>query len=193
MSIDYSNPDRRPLNAGIWAKEELGFYIEPRWCSERLFEVEQFPGGVWDPFCGIGRIPEAAQHAGHQTVATDIINRGYPAFNEAIDFFHCRNSRAANIVTNPAFHLCGPELVEHALRLTVGKVAMIWLLRRLNAARWIRNTPLARIYLLSPRPSMPPGLVLLAGEKPGGGTQDFVWLIWRDAHIGTRDDALASS
>jgi len=33
---------------------------------------------------------------------------------------------------------------------------MIWLARRLNAARWLANTPLTRVYLMSPRPSMPP-------------------------------------
>jgi hypothetical protein len=175
---------RRPLNAGVWAKEQLGFYIEPTWCSARLFAVEQFSESVWDPFCGIGRIPESAQHAGHRTIATDILNRGYPGFDEAIDFFQCRRFRAPNIVTNPVFHLCGPELVEHSLKLTTDKVAMIWLLRRLNAARWLRNTPLARIFLLVPRPSMPPGQVIIAGEKAGGGTQDFVWLVWRHGHVG---------
>ena len=61
---------------------------------------------------------------------------------------------------------------------------MIWLLRRLNAARWLASTPLSRIYLLSPRPSMPPGHVILAGEEPGGGKQDFVWLVWDHEHQG---------
>jgi hypothetical protein len=61
---------------------------------------------------------------------------------------------------------------------------MIWLTRRLNAARWLANTPLARIYLLTPRPSMPPGEVILRGEKPGGGTQDFCWLVFSHRHKG---------
>jgi len=58
------------------------------------------------------------------------------------------------------------------------------LLRRLNAAHWLRDTPLARIYLLTPRPSMPPGHVILAGEKPGGGSQDFCWLVFFHKHKG---------
>src|SRR5215831_7367744 len=61
---------------------------------------------------------------------------------------------------------------------------MIWLTRRLNAARWLAETPLARVYLLTPRPSMPPGQVILAGEKPGGGTQDFCWLVFDHAYKG---------
>jgi hypothetical protein len=50
------------------------------------------------------------------------------------------------------------------LELVPGKIAMIWLARRLNAARWLQDTPLARVYLLTPRPSMPPGHVILAGR-----------------------------
>jgi len=49
---------------------------------------------------------------------------------------------------------------------------------------WLVNSPLARVYLLTPRPSMPPGQVILAGEKPGGGTQDFVWLVFERDHVG---------
>jgi hypothetical protein len=61
---------------------------------------------------------------------------------------------------------------------------VVWLARRLNAARWLAATPLARVYLLTPRPSMPPGHVIAAGEKPGGGTQDFVWLVWDHDYAG---------
>jgi hypothetical protein len=71
------------------------------------------------------------------------------------------------------------------LKLGIDAIAMIWLARRLNAARWLANTPLARVYLLTPRPSMPPGRVIEAGEKPGGGKQDFVWLVWRCGHVGS--------
>ena len=68
-----STPDRRPLAAHIWAKEEHGFYIEPQWCSERLFEVEKFNGAIWDPACGIGRVAEAARRAGYRAIATDMV------------------------------------------------------------------------------------------------------------------------
>jgi len=51
-------------------------------------------------------------------------------------------------------------------------------------ADWLADTPLARVYLLTPRPSMPPGQVIEAGEKPEGGKQDFVWLVWRRGYVG---------
>jgi len=32
---------------------------------------------------------------------------------------------------------------------------------------------------------MPPGQVILAGEKPCGGTQDFAWLVFDHTHKGS--------
>lgn len=40
-------------------------------------------------------------------------------------------------------------------------------------------------WLMTPRPSMPPGHVIARGEKPGGGKMDFCWLVWdRSYHQG---------
>jgi hypothetical protein len=47
---------RRPLNAHVWDKDPDGFYVEPEWVSERLFDVEQFTGGIWDPCAGLGAL-----------------------------------------------------------------------------------------------------------------------------------------
>ena len=175
----------RPLGAHVWAKDKLGFYVEPQWCPERLFAVQKFVGAVCDPACGLGRIPEAARAAGYATYATDLVDRGYRHFSGCADFLRCDQPHANNIVCNPPFNACD-QFVRHALALTngTGKVAMIWLGRRLNAAHWLADTPLARIYLLTPRPSMPPGEVILRGEKPGGGTQDFCWLVFSHRHKG---------
>jgi hypothetical protein len=182
----FDSSDHRPLVAHIWNKEPDGFYVEPEWCSVRLFEIESFDGTIWDPACGIGRIAEAARRAGYRTIATDIVDRGCPQFDGALDFLEdCGRIPAANnIVSNPPFTQCD-QFVHRALELVTGKVAMIWLTRRLNAARWLQDTPLARVYLLTPRPSMPPGRLILAGEKPGGGTQDFCWLVWCRRWVGS--------
>ena len=61
---------------------------------------------------------------------------------------------------------------------------MICLVRRLNAAHWLQAMPLRHIYLLTPRPSMPPGKWIAAGNKPGGGTQDFCWLLFERDYEG---------
>jgi len=178
----FAPSDHRPLAAHIWIKEPDGFYVEPQWVDERLFDVEPFVGTIMDPACGTGRIIDAARAIGYQTIATDIVDRGYEHFDGIADFL-CRDRRVANIVCNPPYFI-SREFALHALRLARRKVAMIWLMRRLNAARWLESTPLAHVYLLTPRPSMPPGHVIAAGEKPGGGSQEFVWLVWERGHIG---------
>jgi hypothetical protein len=174
--------DQRPRASHIWPKDPLGFYVEPAWCSTRLFEVESFIGPMQDPACGFGNIPEAALLAGYQVIATDLIDREYRGFDAIADFLSTLD-KVANTVCNPPYSSFR-NFALHALKVTTGKVAMISLVRRLNAAHWLRDTPLARIYFLSPRPSMPPGSVIAAGEKPGGGKQDFCWLVWDRAHVG---------
>lgn len=180
----FDDKNRRPLAAHVWRKEANGFYVEPQWCSERLFAVEKFTRTVWDPACGLGRISEAARRVGYITYATDIVNRGYHYFDQALNFLLCERCLADSVISNPPFEICD-LFVRHALKLGAEAVAMIWLARRLNAARWLADTPLARIYLLTPRPSMPPGHVIETGRKPGGGKQDFVWLVWRRSHAGS--------
>jgi hypothetical protein len=155
-------------NSHIFERAENDWYVEAAWCAERLFEVETFPGTVWDPACGGGTIPEAARRAGYTVHASDIVDRGYrDAYR--LDFLRSE-ARHASIVTNPPFNKAG-QFVRHALGLAE-KVAIIFPVARLNAANWIKGTPLRRAWFLTPRPSMPPGRVLAAGEKPGGGKTD---------------------
>lgn len=174
---------RKAENSHIWEREQHEHYVEPEWCSKRLFDVEKFDGLIWDPCCGFGRIPLAARAAGYGALAGDIVNRGYPEMGEPKDFLKNRTAGLYNIVCNPPFDIF-KEFALHALDQDAPKVAMIWLVRTLPAARWLRETPLARIHLLTPRPSMPPGHVIAAGEKPGGGKQDFCWLVWDKQHTG---------
>ena len=82
-----------------------------------------------------------------------------------------------NLVFNPPFDLAR-EFALQALLLARNKVAMIFPTARLNAASWLEGTPLVRVWLMTPRPSMLPGARVKAGEKPGGGKSDYVWLVW---------------
>lgn len=57
----------------------------------------------------------------------------------------------------------------------------------MNSARrgaWLETTPFSRVWLLAPRPSMPPGTVIEAGVKPGNGTVDFAWFVWSRGYEG---------
>lgn len=175
--------------AHIFDREVHEHYVEPEWCSKRLFEAEQFDGPIWDPCCGFGRIPEAARAAGHFIHASDIADRGYdphpdmPGGMKCIkDFFKCQLG-CKNIVGNPPFNIF-KRFALHALEMSTHKVAMLWIVPRLNAAGWLQGTPLARVWLLTPRPSMPPGHVITDGGKVTGDTRDFCWLVFSHGHKG---------
>ena len=155
------------------------WYIEPHWCSQRLFEVEEFKGSIYDPACGSGRIVEAAMRAGFDGIGADIVDRGV---GYQRDFFK-ETGRYRNIVSNPPFDTI-EGFTLRALALATHKVAMIMPTARLNAARWLEGTPLRRVWLLTPRPSMPPGHVIMAGGKAAGGKSDYCWLVFEHGYRG---------
>ena len=171
-------------DANLWKRDEHDWYVEPSWTSKRLFEEEVFHGTIWDPACGGGRIIREAQKAGFDTRATDIVDRS-PICQE-VDNFLSRLDYAENIVSNPPFGIAD-DFVKHALFLAVNKVAMLLPTKWMNSdtrGRWLRTTPLYRVWLLTPRPSMPPGAVVATGAKVGGGTVDFAWFVWLRGYDG---------
>jgi hypothetical protein len=175
-STNGSGGKRRRL-AHIWEKEAHEHYVEPHWVGRRLFDVEDFDRSepVLDPCAGFGRIPEAAQAAGYRTLAADIVDRGFPGC-EIQDFFD-RKCMPASGVINPPFN--GAEAIaRHAFEIGAHKLALLFPIARLNAAHWLRDLPLKRIWLLTPRPPMPPGSYITAGHKPQGGRVDFTWLVF---------------
>jgi hypothetical protein len=179
----------KSLRAHIWPREQAGHYVEPEWCSIRLFEEEWFgPAGslVFDPAAGWCRIPKAAAAAGYTALGADIVDRrlnrqmldGSIAFATG-DFLERPPIPAVHsIVCNPPFNHI-QAFCERALEIATHKVAMLVPLRRLPAARWLGGLPLETVWVMTPRPSMPPGSYIAAGNKPGGGSQDFCWLVFR--------------
>jgi hypothetical protein len=175
------NLQPRRLRAHLWARERFSHYVEPGWVARRLFDVEHFDGGLHDPACGFGRIVQAAWEIGLDATGADIVDRGFG--DTGIDFLTDTTPRT-NICCNPPFNIVR-KFIAHALEVTTGKVAAIMPVPRLNAAHWLQDTPLARVWLLTPRPSMPPGHVIARGEKPGGGKEDFAWLVWIRDYAGS--------
>jgi hypothetical protein len=174
----------RPRNTHIWARDALEFYTEPCWVDKRLFEVERFTGIIHDPFCGSGRVIDAARAHGYQTIATDAVDRGYEHFDRVLDFFQDDVELLGNnIITNPPYAFLR-ESAERGLDLGADVVAMICPMPRLPAAHWLQRLPLARIHALTPRPSMPPGDLVAAGMKAAGGRPEFCWLVFRRDHFG---------
>jgi hypothetical protein len=179
---------RKDRAAGIWEREANEHYVEAEWCSVRLFDEEEF-GAIHDPCCGFGRIVKSAWSHGLSATGADLIDRGFEKGGVA-DFFGC-DQLLDCVVCNPPFNRF-QDFALHALKLSLRKVAMIWQVPRLNAAGgWLKETPLRRIWFMTPRPSMPPGCVVSHGvglhgepQKVGGGTQDFCWLVWEHGYVG---------
>jgi hypothetical protein len=161
-------------NAHLWERHPEDYYIEPEWCSRRLFEAEKFAGAVRDPSCGSGRIVRAARAAGLVAFGADIVRRSSEC-DEIRDYLSDEIDRD-NIVSNPPFGVAD-AFARHALVHSRYKVVL------LLPTKWM-NSALARVYLLSPRPSMPPGPVIEAGIKAGNGTTDYAWFVWHHGHEG---------
>jgi hypothetical protein len=180
-----TKPLRGPLRkreSHLWARDPNDWYVEPPWCSERLFDVEQFLGEVWDPACGGGNIVLSARAKGLTAVGSDLIGRGA---GTVANFFDYENA-CDNIVSNPPFGVA-ERFVKHALGLAHRTVAMLlpanWV-QGDKRSRWLETTPLRRVYFITPRPSMPPGAAIMAGEKPGNGTTDYAWFVWLRGYDG---------
>ncbi len=195
-------------DAHLWVRHPEDYYIEESWCSERLFATEHFEGTIVDPSCGSGRIVlaarahrEKAAKVGDKRITKalgyDIVKRS-KVCNEDLEDFLASDYETDNIVSNPPFGLCAKAstknglkedfaYVKKALATAEKKVALLLPLPWLTGAdkgEWLRTTPLAKVLIITPRPSMPPGPVIEAGLAPGGGTEDFAWMIWERTHRG---------
>ena len=186
--------ETREKNAKVWKRDDLDFYVEEPRASEALFAVEKFVGSIWDPACGGGNIIRAAIAAGYRAIGTDVAVRAGEAswFAGALDFMGTADCLAypsecddlENIATNPPFYRGkGTEaFIRKALQVVKGKVAVFTSIKFLAGATranglFAEHCP-HRIWIVTPRVSCPPGAWLEAGNKAGGGTDDWVWLVW---------------
>lgn len=173
----------KPKAAKVWARQAEDWYVEPVWCNERLFDVEKFEGNVYDPSCGLGRIVDAARKAGYNATGSDIIRRS-PRVMFLNDFIEDEVMPADNIVSNPPFKYCNKapyQYVRKALEASARKTALLLPLNWMTGQKrseFLEETPLYRIYVLAPRPSMPPGEHVVSGQHPGNGTRDFAWFVF---------------
>jgi hypothetical protein len=155
------------------------FYVEPEWCDDALFKAESFTGPIHDPACGIGRIVESAIKAGYIASGSDIVKR---SVTRDFEFDYLNDTEPLhypNIVANPPYRKAR-EFIERALRES-RKCAFLLqygFIFGADRSKWLRDSPLKRVWIVTPRPSMPPGELILTGGKPGGGRVDYVWAIW---------------
>lgn len=195
---------KKPVAAHQYERDRDNFYTEPAWCSGRLFDVEAFEGEIVEPCAGTGNIMRSAQGAGLKVRAYDFRDRGIEGVTPGCNFFEqWPNGHwpADNIVSNPPYGLI-PSIKQRAavgfdriedyflhlsLKRTTRKVALFlpasWL-HSDKRGRWLETLPMSKIYMVGPRPSCPPGRLVMAGMKAGGGKQDFSWFVFDHDHKG---------
>lgn len=192
--------DAEMASAG-YAKSPLDWYVEEHWVTEQLIEAE-LPidgddtwGTVWDPACGGGNVLRSFSRAGWLVWATDIEFRGYASkglfqeldFVGGIEFVRSAAPKGRfSIVSNPPYSYqkgISEAFVRRALELATEKVAMLLPVKwQASQARHKLFTefPPARIWILSERPSMPPGAMVkaLGNAAFKRGKVDYMWVVW---------------
>jgi hypothetical protein len=177
--------------AGRASLEERGpaeLYETPAVAVEALLRVEPLPRRLWEPACGRGAIVKVLRAAGHEVVATDLINYGPPITPPGYygrDFLMERKAPdgCECIITNPPFRLA-QEFVEHALDLCP-RVVMLLRLSFLESDRRrgiLEGCGLARVHVFRNRL---PFMHRDGWKGPKASSAiPYCWFSWDRAHHG---------
>jgi hypothetical protein len=162
-------------------------YETPPVAVRALLQAEQLPHRIWEPACGPGSIVKELRQAGHDVLATDLIDYRSPYQDESgFDFlmpFPMPEGIEA-IVTNPPFKN-GQAFVSRALTLCP-KVIMLLRLAFLESERRrsiLDEASLARVHVFRKR------LPMMHrhgwdGERQANSGMAFAWFVWERFHPG---------
>lgn len=170
-----------PLNQ---RKDDL--YESPPEAVHALLRAERLPHTIWEPACGPGVIVRILRAAGHDVLATDLVDYESPDQGfHGWDFLseHRLPNLVEAIVTNPPFKNAG-EFVAKALELCP-KVIMLLRLAFLESERRtpiLDNGHLARVHVFRKRLPM---MHRHGWEgKYSNSGMAFAWFVWDRAHSG---------
>ena len=149
--------DQRPAfttKRASLAERGHDLYETPPEATLALLEVERLPKRVWEPACGPGAIVTVLRAAGHDVVASDLVDYGDPTHFYRRDFLieHRAPDGIEAIITNPPYKLAD-EFVAHAIGLCP-RVIMLLRLGFLESERRrpiLDNGMLARVYVFRNR------------------------------------------
>ena len=173
-----------PVAKQVWPVDPHNWYVEPAACTAQLIEQEGFLGRSYDPACGQGNIVETLIAMGGDAFGTDVVRRTDAPWFKGVRDFLAPGSVAYhdNLICNPPFFRAkGTEaFIRRALAVTPGKIAIFTDMKFLAGSRrangLYREARPARVYIITPRPSCPPGEYLKAGNKAAGA--DYCWIVW---------------
>jgi hypothetical protein len=174
--------------AGKAALKERGddLYETPVVAVQALLRHERLPRVIWEPACGPGAIVKVLRAAGHQVVASDLVDYGTDLQDHARrDFLFERRAPdgVQAIVTNPPFKLAS-EFVAHALDLCPRVVMLLRLsfIESVSRTAILDGGHLARIHVFKNRLPMM-HRAGWTGPKVSNPTA-FAWFVWNRDHRG---------
>ena len=155
-------------------------YETPDVATLALLRIENLPHRLWEPAAGRGRMVNVLRGAGHEVLASDLLDYGVPTHFARRDFLMEWKlpDGCEAIVTNPPFKLA-EKFVAHALHLCPRVVMLL----RLAFYESMRRTHIleqpcapARIHVFRKR------LPMMhrdgwAGRKANSGMA-FAWFVW---------------
>ncbi len=170
------------------AMRKNDLYETPACATIALMRAEKLPLKLWECAAGRGAIVNVLRIAGHEVLASDLVDYGQPSHFYGRDFLmeHVAPEGCEAIVTNPPFKLAD-EFVRHALRL-VPRVYMLLRLAFLESERRrdiLDGGGLSRVHVFRNR------LPMMhrdgwTGPRASSATP-FAWFVWDRAHVGSTE------
>ena len=151
--------------------------------TRALLLAEPLPKHIWDPCCGTGTIVTELRAAGHEVVASDLVDYGIPITAPGyyrVDFLLERQAPTGceAIVCNPPYKLA-PQFVRHAIELVPITCMLLRLafLESANRMDILEGGQLARVLVFRKR--LPMMHRRNWTGKRASNSIPFAWFIWR--------------
>jgi hypothetical protein len=166
------------------AERGLDCYSTPAVAVEALLRAERLPHWIWEPCAGTGNIVEVLRTAGHATIASDIVDRGFP-LHFVGDFLAQKKVPAGVecILTNPPFKII-TKFVAHALDLCPRAIVLARLafLESERRSEILERRGLARVHVFRKRL---PFMHRDGWKGPRASSAiPFAWFHWSRDHRG---------
>ena len=180
--LDHScQVQRHPL-----AERGDDLYETPPAAVEALLRVEKIPHRVWEPACGPGNIAKVLRAAGHDVLATYLVDYGDPTAFSRRDFLMENKPPPGYgecILTNPPFKLV-EEFVAHAIEICPLVIMLLrWAFYESDRRSDIlEGCGLTRIHCFRKRLPMM-HRAGWEGRKANSGMA-FGWFFWDRGHTG---------
>jgi hypothetical protein len=163
-------------------------YETPPEATRALLKAEQLPRRIWEPACGRGAIVNVLRSAGHDVVASDIMNYDIPITSPT---YWCRDFLLESaapagtqcVLTNPPYRSAA-AFVRHALKLCPRAIFLLRLsfLESIGRTDILEGGKLAKVFIFRNR------LPFMHRDGWTGpratSAIPFGWFCWDASHVG---------